>query len=864
MKLCFLHSHNHQIAVQLKDDEGVTLKHLGFAFTKPQHYSQAALELGVERAFLETAVNAHRDAHSEKNDPGWEVEIPKPEGAFRIKMRGRLQTDAEAKVFTGASAVEALKEVLAVGDFPAPEPVFYWEGDDVLCLVDVDFHSGRASGGIDLLAQRIEPRPIVSWTTHGGGLRLVYDNRLGGVDSFTASELAGVAAVGCKFAEPNAAVELKTITRHPSYRRGSQFCGPVRWHEPSSDVSLVARWLGGRDADAEQVSSWLEERGLVVGQRYAHSHCPHNPGLTMGNDPVCVREGGIKCYSCEAQGLRRGSREPGWFPFASLTGEAAASNFRLCAKNMTHWSHAKHVVEDTVRFTGKLAESVYAAAMKMLATKEQPRSRTDIARAFASGRDLVRLQGNFWSTEHGETYTKDITPILAAVPAGRSEGKADLEKVCRLTQAIDLTPYGYPPLRPIWGMRVFSEKLSLSDPTSVPVVMQQPILKHDALAAHRPRYLPLAQRPFSEDDAWKELERVFPGLYRDAVRLYVAARGCFEGRIGMPPFVFVTGPTSSAKSSTVTIAGAICGDSAKTLTWQASDERNYQQVAAAAETGSFAVFDEIMKTGRQLGRADSSTLDFILKITPGMYRHKLFVGPVPLEQVPVCVFTDTEIPLVIRQDSQLCRRLVHLPMPRQVDWVGSMADYGVGKGERLRLASENLAQACNVVVSCVIDDFFGSHAMSFTEIASKIGLLTLDQSEIMKELEDVLLSLFDAVCRAPALSGADARRWGGRGWKVVVRGGGDLLSDIWAQVADPEFTTSRKCSERSWGKILGCGGDVQLETRAHGSRVALRFVARESRETYRVNEELGRGVPVPVVGGAVVATDFSWMKGVEL
>jgi hypothetical protein len=263
-----------------------------------------------------------------------------------------------------------------------------------------------------------------------------------------------------------------------------------------------------------------------------------------------------------------------------------------------------------------------------------------LPRVFHAGRDLIRFERK-WVTNAGETYTKDVGPIVRTLPVClfiNSKGKlqADEEIEARFAQPIDLTGYGYPALTPVWGVRIYGHRLTVSDPNRIPVVVQQKALAPECMEAFRPRYVPVDQRELDEAAAWETLEEVFPKLHREAVKLLVAAKGVAEGEVGLPPMMFFSGPTGAAKTGTITVAAAICGDTNHSVPWANNVERLRQAILEGKDQGSFITFNEIVKDSKEGGKSLAKSLDFLLNITPDSMSHKLYVGPVQLGALP-CV-----------------------------------------------------------------------------------------------------------------------------------------------------------------------------------------------------------------------------------
>jgi hypothetical protein len=828
VQLYFSNGGHGTVKVESRDDTGALLACEASTFKRSSDYKKVALAFGADPKALLRAVDAFRTGGTAQADVPPEGQEARP--AFAVVLRGRHQPAEGAPTFPDLrTALEA--------PCAAAEPLLHWNDADRLCCVDADTHGvewDRRLTDADAarLAGQVTPRPQAFWRTHGRGLRLVYEAQAG----LTASELAGVAALSLRVLEPLASLELKTVTRHPGHPLpDGRACGPVTWQTQTADASALKAWLGTLEADDDAVATYLAERGLEAGARYPHDKCPVAGGDAAGRDPVCVRDGGIYCHACAGRGVCRGSRRPGWFPFAALCGALLPGPLRAAIKNRVHWEHARFLVEHFVGLAGDVARACYSAA---LACAGHDRRLVDLA--FRSGHNFVRYDG-WWGTCDGGTYTKDFRPILARLPAccyADAEGvHADPELIARFEQPVGLAAFGYVPLRPVWGVRITERSVACRDTTHVPIVLQTPGLTHPGAEPLRPRYVPAGRR-VAEGDAWAVLERAFPGLNREAVKLLVAARGCQEAGDGMPPFVFISGPSGGSKSSLVHIAAAICGDRMTEVPWTGSSEKLRQGVMGAKRHGSYAVFNEYLKDSGKGGKSPVAAMDFLLTLTPESTSHVLYVGPVPLGTPPVCVWTDTYLPAEVKQDVQIARRLVHVPLlTKHPEWKATMPAAGVPHPSKVRVASQEFADACNAVLSAVVDEFF-EEPLTFHEIALRLGFRTLEDSAEAEEGTESLKALFAAACAAPPIGGADAKRWKGRGWRVITREQQTDLAEAWRLVCDEGFTSSRRCTEVDWARLLGVPEPVAFEIRAHGTKVAVRWVRRRSHTDYDANDEI--------------------------
>ena len=826
MDLILRRDSHRKVMVMKKDGEKI-ITCLSERFNQQSHFTSAAKQLGIPTQQLMQMIVAFQEGRDDYKV----VPLDAPQGTFSVVLRGRLQPAAQGQRITGADALCAFKDALA-GDCHEPEPIIHWKGTDKLAALDIDWHGVPTlpTEQLNDIIRKVTPRPFAAWVTHGKGLRFMYH----ATDKFTADELAAMAALSVK-QHPGTAlvgIEIKDVTRHPLHPRGVDTCGPVHRLTQTQDAGVLAEMLGAKEVSEDEVAEWLVERGMEIGRRYDHDMCPARPEASSHNQPVMVHADSIYCMSCAALGVSLGSKTPGYFPYATLIGKQVPRTLRTCINNFTHWSQARFIVADAVQMSESVAKRVYAAALKVVHGDD-----VRLPGVFRAGADFIRLT-NRWATEKGQTMTNDVRPILATLPVCQyvdadGEVKVSPERLARFDQPVDLSQWGYPALCPIWGTKIYGHRLPYRDPAKFPIVMHHPLLAPPEMEMFRPRYVPVGQRKMDEDTAWATLEMVFPGMNRNAVKLMIAAKGAAEGEIGLPPMIFLDGPSGSSKTAIAMIAAAICGDGTHAVQWTNDISRVRQSLMEGKEQGSFVIFNEVIKEINAT-KSSKSTLDFVLNLTPDSLSHKMYVGPVHLGALPVMCFTDTKLPVEIIQNTQLARRMVRVHLSRRVDWEESIKD-NFGKLEYLRITDPLFAEAGNVILSRVIDDYF-TKPMTFEEIAEKLGFTRLERSEVVDEKRWALMDLFRQVAVAPEAEGAYARRWSGRGWKLIKRSDRTELADAWSAVADAEWFTSEQCTETDWAGLLGVERPVDFEHRRTASIVAIRFTSGK-----KVNGEIADG-----------------------
>lgn len=705
----------------------------------------------------------------------------------------RSMFSQEYMEITKDTPAETFREALEIKDLDIQDPIIYW--DKNFSAVDIDVRPGYEFDQVKLLALEGIPIPTFSWVTKSGGLRLIYVD-----DEFLAEEIASVAYLCLVNLIPHKNIEIKNDTRHPAYETMDGCCGEVIERLQKFEPSHLRRWLRMFNVEDSEVKEWLISHGLEYNQRYPHSKCPLHPEKESHGDPVVVLDKGIHCFSCEALGETLGSDKPGFFPFTYLCGTCSFDAVYNCMEHGAHWGFAKFVMKSKFNIPEKYARLIYSAGLLL-----HQWSRTDVKKIISVCPDLIRIDDR-WTNLNGELYAKNVRTALQTLPVCKKP-----EILTAFEQSFDLTKYGYPSLQPIFGYRI--NPFVNGDITAV---IQNRDLSADSMIRYRPAYITSRNN---------RLENIFPGLNKNFLKLLIAARGIMEGSISMPPMIFVTGPTGSGKSLTIFLAASICGDRNTEVVWTKDIER-VRQAIINAKAGSFVTFNEIIKETS----AANSSLDFILNLTPDSVSHYIYTGPVRMGRLPVLIWTDTDLPITIQHDAQLARRIIHVQLTRQVEWEESLKAYNVRHPSYFRISSEINAQASNMILSEVIDEFF-STSIHFEDIAEALGFQRLSKSAEALERNKELVKFFSVVCRT-----SDEKYKEQKGWKLIRQDLATELRSLWQGLCDQNFTTSRRCSEVDWAKLLGMKEPIIFEVRPDGpQRIVVRF---KNLSTDKFNQEL--------------------------
>jgi hypothetical protein len=584
--------------------------------------------------------------------------------------------------------------------------------------------------------------------------------------------------------------------------------------------------------DQAAIEEWLVGHGLERGRRYPHEYCPINPHPGSHGDPVVVLDSGVFCHHCHAEG-------DAFRPWHRLLPSTGTSVLEILVKNLTHWTHAAIIIEQLLGLQGRLARLVYSAALKTYHGADDPR----ITSVFTAGKDMIRQLGR-WTSEDGTvTYPRAIDAIVRNMPAVQHKGDSekgpeisiDAERVERFCDTqTELTPYGYPPLLVIPGVRVYSHHNTIDDKFTRAVPAPEYRQRWDIA----PCYVPAGQR-MALDEAWAVLAAVFPGLRRDYLQLCLAAAGCSEVSRGQPYYILTTGPSGSAKTTTPRVAAGILGVPPRAISWTPSPERWHQLVAEAGDVTSLATCNEYLKLAMRHRLTAKQALDPFLELDVGLAAHRLYVGPVPLTKLPGLIVTDIRVPADIADDRQIGRRFIYVHLISRVDWDSSCREAGIEDAARLRFGGPSMVAAANAVLSHVIDTYF-CWPQSLAAIAQQLGFALLEDADLGGGSQD-LIDLFIAVCQAQPATGADSTRFSGPGWKIIVRGSENDLARSWEKVCDSGWISSRRCESEDWAHVLQADveGEITCDIRSHGeSRIGIRYRVGPPNSPTAVNEQI--------------------------
>jgi hypothetical protein len=758
--------------------------------------------------------------------------IPHPD--FPTALASGLALVADCKGNADCSEEEAKQ-------YAAENTFIEWSDTEQLCVLDVDFHginAGPLRHKLEAFCDSVQPAPSHWWVSKRGGLHLVY-----GVNAvFNADEIAAVAAYQAIEKFPTCKIEFLKHTRLPPYGEA------VKTRTVSNDMDAV-RILLSQTPVYREYKEFREKMGWAeTGLRLKHTECPIDPNNRDGdgaNTSVTVMDGGLQCHRCAGMGICYGSRKPGFVPYAVLAGEVRRSEVARCVEKWTHWTHAQHIVRQTIQ-QENVAKKVYGALLKL---QHGPDPRAALCFTCDSTKPFVRGNG-YWMTELGERMpmSKD-SAILAALPGvmivdADGDPKPMRKDVEVFAMTNDMTKIGYLPITPVPGIQLSA--MQVLPPNKVYAVLPPKYTQYEGEQWREPKYVSGVDDA-KLDEAFGVLESVVPNIDRNLILLLLIGRGCVEHRSGIPPMLFLSGVTSAGKTGHCEIAASILGDNATTTHYTANVERLKQSVMEGKMKGGFVLFDEFMKNARMAGKTVEDAFLISLLFDSKSTSHVLYVGQVALGDLPFFIWVDTDYPDAIAGNEQVGRRLHYKRMHNKVYWQQPLKNAGIEKPEKLReQGSKELIGAMNQILSYVMDRWFSSAATNFEDAAAELGVILLSEYGGVADKNAIIRELFASVCAAPDITDAKTRKYiTARGMKLAQAGADCALYDACdALFVDEERQGNklpigiRAMNESDVGRLIGADCPVRFEIKALSwQRFGVRFTSMVDGDN-RVNQEL--------------------------
>lgn len=749
-----------------------------------------------------------------------------------ITVRGRIQSNEQGQSFNHTEPQSLVRDLLTHKPVAVSEPLLTWSDPTRLAVLDIDYHHGYVppAAHLELWAMQTQPAPFAYHISHGGGVKMYYAQQ----DHLDANELAAAAAIHWRMHEPMGETEICTSSRHPLYPRGSQSCGPVRFLTQTTDIPAVAEWLKQDVAD-EQVDAWLSEAGFERGQRYTHDRCLIEPYATASDTPVFAGDLGIHCFVCAAKGRSLGyGRKPGFVSYTQVF-RGSDTTIRNLVRNFCHWEHARHILKAHVKVSYEMMKLGYSALMKIWHGNDER-----IPSVFQAGNNMLRFDGRWVSADGATTYSRNITAMIASLPATQfmtdKGAKSNLATVQEMNEPGDLSHRGYPSITPVRGCLLYGVH-HINSSVPYPLALPNPIYKNCPPTYYRPDNRP------SAEEAYGFLSAVYPGIDLALVKVLVAMKGAIESGHADNPYIFITGPSGAGKSNTAKIVAALLGDHCAEPQIQPNIERFRQAVMSANEEGGFVALNEFLKFADMHGLSPINACNPILNLTEDSMSHKPYVGAVKLGRPPVLILTDTSTPASLGLDRQISRRLFyhHLGQGR-TNWRETTSKMGIPSWPALR---QKFPKECDYIYSHLVDELF-TDDIGLTELASRLGIYRLEAADYTDGDPDTdLVELYEAVCNAPPLTEQQKHQKPGKGWVAIKQSDTHKLREAWETVADgnvpPMWFESRRCSEADWSKVLQCQPGVSFDYVRKFGTLYVRFRLGHRQVPVAVNGEIKSG-----------------------
>lgn len=752
-----------------------------------------------------------------------------------LTVRGEFDSRDKAKHISGDPR-DAIKEALSFEELEFLEFPREYLGD--IAILDWDFHSIDPPPYPILEAKLFRGlTPFVSFRSRNGGLKALF--LAGG--GLRADEWASLGAFLAVQSIPGSTAEVDHRTRLPK--------GPVRFSAQSPSPilrSILAPPSGLSGVLPQEVEAFRESRGWS-GKDAPHHLCPFDPGhVSRSSRPVYITDSGVRCLSCKGRGVKH---------FASwnelLGVPSSPGHLETLASSFVDQTHSMMILRERIgpRLNERAFRLLYRAYVKIRHPSDDPRipllSRNkdgDFVRGLSTWLDPiglapVKLSRAYFSAVPSCLYVKPKTLKDGSV---KQELKQDLTSVER-TQNPNRIP-GWVPIIPVRGFKVWGH------------FQEYPTLPDCERIAHyegtkTPRYLRPSER-MSRDESWGELLGRFPGLSREYLALLIVSRGYAESGAGKVPRLMVTGPSSSAKSTTVRVAGAIVGDPAKSIPY---GKQFREQFDAAVPRHGFLLCDEFAKPSED-GREEGPSFNFFLDMESRDYSGRLiYIGCVPMTLNSSIVVTGTGFPPSIRENVQYGRRFIHVALSSRVPqvWEKSCGFGDVG------MTREALPEVCDAILSEIIDEFFPGPSPTFStfeEAANSLGFSSVEESLSDGSSDDEMDPFTNKgrVYRLFKILGEGSQgeeppdRLSAKGRRAFRIGDDEEIAALWRELCDDPWTSkgrarAEKVEELDLRKVLGLGDGppVALEVKTEGQLICLRFTS-GSRTRPAVNQEIPR------------------------
>ena len=749
-----------------------------------------------------------------------------------------LHQPAAQGTFLPAFTLAALVGLLS-REGMAADTVIEWGSSyaDIACVLDVDFHSTTAPKStlpdLNQLGDELSPAPALWWISHGGGLKAVYLTIPRSV--YTARELAAGAAaqVSCDptVVAAQGTVEIITHTRHPTSTRQGRTCGVI--HRPlQTEYFACLHRFSHADATEQDIEEACEELGYTIGDRLPHDECLIDPGhVSQSPNPVLVTENGLYCYSCAGRGdVGKGFRS--WGAVRRTAGLPASEGagglpIMLAAQHFVHAEHVGCLLSSLAsEIPAAYRRPLYSALLKSVHGAD-PR----IPMAFAPF-GFVRGDDCWLHTQTlkaSQPLSKESVSVLPSVRVLNTEPDADPTTVSTSLTTLHINNGripGWMPIDPNRFVPIYTIHNEM--PSSAMRATCTPALVVDG----RPHVVyRSADRRLAKAEAIQRIQGHFPGISIPYLTAILVAMGSAESGEGMPPMLWASGKTGSAKTTTARIIMEMFGEQYENISGIRED-RLGQVFGEALEDSRIVLFDDVAKITKDYLMWHT----FFLKINRRHTFHKLYVGKTNVPVTAAVVITDRDAPSYFRKSLQFGRRCHHV----RLDVLPQRWDQDLGHPvERWWQSTPELTEAAEAFYSWTVDEYFPpGQNEPFGVKMKRLGIplfieeLTGDADDSNTALSEVLARLTMGICEAQAMTDSDEKRLG-RGYREVVFGSQsavgkaatELIEDQGPVMQDKEhLEMALDPFQPDLQQRLGLLEPARLEVREYGRKLFIRLI----------------------------------------
>ena len=667
---------------------------------------RAAKKLGVTEADVAAALA--------------QVLSPEPPKPAALTIECWTTKDGEREIYDGEPG-EAPSEVLKAAMASGHE--FYrWANQSQFCCLDVDLRPGFPALDGEAALRSIGPLPALWWPSRSGGLHFLFEADAPGTGfGLTADQKAGA------FALVTPSLRIPSVHRLellPNTRtdRGHARAPVARYGVADLPGALTRK--GGADAvDEAKVEAWLDERGLAIGGRYSHEHCPFEPGPGSRGDPVIVHDDGLHCYRC-AGVTGRGTSTWASLIASDEAGEAS-DPIVAAASARVHWSHARLILAAVVpSFAAN--EPVARAAYSALLALFDPDSLGQCMTWGAEPTAIVRSTGGWIYWPSGNTAPITVTSTRS-LPWCRGRP----ESIETAGRAPDQPLAGYVPIRPT--------RCLVDAPELLNGCVVAPV------TSDRDAPLPRGFVPRNVDDTLTELRLAIPSLPREftvALKIAVLMGMRAQRAPSTPGFLLLDGPSGSGKGFCARLAAGVLGGAPGELDPTDNAELARSMGKAVSRGCAILFLDEVGKLGSMWGRSAP-----LLQISDRIAWRELNVGHVSAAMTAGVIFAGSTLPSGLTTMREFQRRAVRVSLPgsRTSDkWEAQfVARFGVGATDVLTTEPGRVwAESLRAWARAQPD-------LPWVEQGKALGAVGLEEDEEALELARVVRRLHDLWHSAP-------------------------------------------------------------------------------------------------------------------